>query len=50
VAKETEVGVVGVRKLTSSDIVIQLKDRDGKQALASRRRWLNKISLLHESF
>ena len=39
-----EVGVVGVRKLPSGDMVIQLKDRDGKQALAGRRRWLNEIS------
>lgn len=43
-AKEGEVGVVGVRKLPSGDMVIQLKDREGKQALASRKRWLEEVS------
>jgi hypothetical protein len=43
-AKEGEVGVVGVRKLPSGDMIIQLKDRDGKQALASRKRWLEEVS------
>lgn len=37
-AKEGEVGIVGVRKLPSGDMVIQLKDREGKQVLASRKR------------
>ena len=43
-AKEQEAGIVGVRKLPSGDLVVQLKDREGKQTLANRRRWLQEVS------
>ncbi len=36
--KEREAGIVGVRKLPSGDLVVQLKDREGKQTLAWRRQ------------
>ena len=37
-AKEQEVGIVSVQKLPSGDIIVQLKEREGKQTLASRRQ------------
>jgi hypothetical protein len=42
--KEREAGIVGVRKLPSGDLVVQLKEREGKQVLANRRRWLQEVS------
>jgi hypothetical protein len=43
-AKEQEVGIVGVRKLPSRDLVVQLKDREGKQTLTYQRWWLEDVS------
>jgi len=39
-AKEQETGIVGVRKLPSGDVVVQLKDKEGKQSLVKRKQWL----------
>jgi hypothetical protein len=38
VAKEQEAGIVGIQKLPSGDLVVQLKDREGRQVLAGRRQ------------
>lgn len=37
-------GIVGVQKLPSRDLVVQLKDREGKQTLANWRQWLQEVS------
>jgi hypothetical protein len=44
VAKEQEAGIVGIRKLPSGNLVVQLKDREGRQVLADRRQWLQEIA------
>jgi hypothetical protein len=43
-AKEQETGIVGVQKLPSGDLVVQLKDKEGKQTLANWKQWLQEIS------
>ena len=42
--KAGEVRVVGVKKLPSGDIVIQLKERQGKEALTARSTWLSGVA------
>ena len=37
-------GIVGIRKLPSGDVVVQLKDKEGRQALAGQRRWLQEVA------
>ena len=45
VARKAEgVEVVGVKKLPSGDIVIQLKERQGKEKLAARSAWLSSVA------
>ena len=43
-AKEQEAGIVGVQKLLSGDLVVQLKDREGKRTLATCKQWLEEVS------
>jgi hypothetical protein len=42
--KKREAGIVGVRKLPSGDVLVQVKDREGKQTLEGRRRWLERVA------
>ena len=42
--KEQEVGIVRVQKLLSRDLVVQLKDREGKRTLATCKQWLEEVS------
>ena len=37
-------GIVGVQKLLSRDLVVQLKDRERKQTLATCKQWLEEVS------
>jgi len=43
-AKEQETGIMGVRKLPSGDVVVQLKDKEGKQSLVKRKQWLQEVA------
>jgi hypothetical protein len=45
VRKADNAGVVGVKKLPSGDLVIQLKERAGKEVLNRRSAWLEQVSL-----
>jgi len=51
-AKEREVSIVRVWKLLGGDLVVQLKDREGKQTLATviRDGGYRKFLLLHELY
>jgi hypothetical protein len=42
--KAKDVGVVGVKKLPSGDMVIQLKAREGKEILSHCNAWLEGVS------
>jgi hypothetical protein len=44
VQKADNAGVVGVKKLPSGDLVIQLKERIGKEVLNRRSAWLEQVS------
>jgi hypothetical protein len=40
------VGVVEVKKLSSGDLILQLKERGGKDILAKRSAWLEQVAPL----
>lgn len=44
VATNTKAGVVGVKKLPSGDLVIQLKEQKGKGQLGQERAWLSQVA------
>ena len=45
VAKKADgVGVVGIKKLPSGDIVVQTREREGRDRLAGRRAWIESVA------
>ena len=44
VKKTDNAGVVGIKKLPSGDLVIQLKEQAGKEVLARRSAWLEQVA------
>jgi hypothetical protein len=44
VAGTGEAGVVGVRKFPSGDILVQIKERAGKESLVRRTKWLQGVA------